>query len=498
MDILYRDVTKLKARLNVRTSLSEEDLVWEVGKMAELEREGLPEDPTEREAYFRAWIFHPDERVPAALLRTNLLESLEWEEGAKLEFELIEETLKRAVNSKEVWNPLLDAIAESHAWVESDFAHGFENENKVPEAYEYVSVQLRKWVEVQDVETIKSYLEVFRSEDAVEAAIGFMTLPAAEDFERLLKLHPRGLWRAAARDVLAESHIKILKKRIVEEVLATDTEADEALCAEDLLALPVPDRQPRRDGENRPGAVEAYGLLAGKGLFFDAGQVTELFEGLGEASAGPASSRTQNILSLLQEHLRLKPDVGRAKELLEWLFGAGQPDWAAEVLHAITASPEYEVYFETDFILWVLKKGGHVPQFAAVVANEDELRKQPLIRTELIKNSNLNASAATLLLADRREAEFRHLFRKLMSDVEANVSQVKGSERERIRLEAKVGAVLESYKETAERTLETEDIKGLFSFENRKVRVQAINLLGRIQERLGEIEKSREASRKIR
>lgn len=514
--------SKLKVRWELHCTLSQEELQRELRLILNASTHPLLGAD---EQGFDKWALHPDERILIALIESRLTKNLDPYRRLQEERKIIERAFSEATRREEVWNPVIDAMAKHDVWI-SLFSMSHDNPIDL-DREAYMEQRLAPWIQYQDINTVIDFVQNSDCSEAIATVSESMPLPAVSIFKQLIRRDPYALYGAARREDLEPKHVAVLLNEIQSQIIQRLTFEKEEQEWHGVVESSSPEPEKSvgsqlssagkvgvdiglsldeiKDPSNNYRNVLrwSYSQMADRGLKFTPEQFGAILSELPPSGERDPEEWLQwrGALEVLSDHICLTQDQEAAKKYLGYLIDEELGEWVGQVLGHPHDSPD-DVMFTPSKELgqWLVERGRHSKEVLLAVANNEEMREVPEIRSVLLENADANVAAE--LFVDLREEEFRPLFQRFLADI---MEQIRTEREDRkdmktnaktspvtliIRkrpsvehLERRIKDIFEYYGSTAERTLEAEDIQPLFSLENRELRVRAIQLLGHIQER---------------
>lgn len=439
---------------------------------------------------------HKDERLLIALLYNEDFRYWDTNEKKVVELKALARALQTAVESDEVWNPIIEALGVNYSWPSPQYSAG----TGYNISYEqYLEENLAPWAKSQSLEEALHFIERTDSVGATSTVLANMVLPEVDEFISLLEAHPYSIAKVATRSDLPRDYKVALKDLLVRGVL--DSRKGSGQAGEHKKHEVSPEVARKKESLYEWGIEkglfwEAYRHRTKQGDLLQPAQRDTLIAALASPPGGEFdSNQYEVIVDMVKAHLQAYPASTLVRRVLGVFASQKNPYRILDMITLTTGRGEKAITLQPDVATWLLEQDISMPQVAAEIARREDLRSHPEVREQLLQQKT--GSVAQHLIADLRKVEFRQLFKLILHDYIQALEQ--GREKHHAdpsmkdknyspdwivgTLAKNIGKLLEEQEQLAEETLEPEDLGPLFSFSDREIRLRSLNLLGKIQAR---------------
>lgn len=457
------DVSAFSARLGEPRPLAREDyskIAGGAGEVAEKVEDAL--DRIKRHSFtgmetLEAWAVHPDERVPIALMESEFFNLLAEKDKIRVEAFMAQRAVKGAVACREAWTPLLEKLGQQYLWPSSFSSRGTGG-IEFPHARTYQEHVLVKWI--SEVATDREVTELVKGSNTsmvLEAVAEGMDQENQPLLEKVIFKKPKALLHLLFRKDRTEESVNLSFKLIEEACLGSWLDATDGAV--------------RREVEDV--AKRAFTFLAAsehRKLFSDE-KVEDLFVELEKAILNERESqvmghKTSLITHVIEKQIKALGDMNLARRYAEKLL---EYRLTNPLAHLITEEARWQkganLVIDAELAEFIATRADGDTFIERSLVEREDLRVIPGVRNVLKKSKK--PEVLYTLLEDARTEEFRELFQQYVSVEESQEHQL---------------ALIVDYEYIAEQALEAKDLEPLLSSKERKIRMAAITLLGRIKE----------------
>lgn len=412
-----------------------------------------------------SWVTHPDERVPIALLQSEILRPYT-DEARPYAVRLCRRAIREAGDY--FWTPLLDALSLSGYWSRWTLQSPRENVVGDQPAFdegtqdlfeeEYFLQRITRWIEAQsDTAPLIAMARSFHALSLLRQIATHARVLDVPLVDQLIAQAPEVL------EALASRHQGLLRgvgRRIVEHLvrMAQGLEVDGANMEQFELNLML---YLIRD---------SYKAIQKRGHLLTEAQIDALVRSsrarvqraTHENTNDPGDWPSASLFLLLAYVMETKSEEV-ALQYIEAAAEMNDPWYVSTFL--IEIDPSYRSNFVTPAMgRATLKWFGHDIDVCEALVLHAGVRNDPEVRVELAKSDSSSVIAS--LLEEAPPEEFAHLFRRL-----AAMDQQRAA------------AVLKKARRAAKATLDPSDLLPLLRAEDRDVRMQAVMLLSKLEKR---------------
>lgn len=498
-----RKLNSMQKRTREARFLPPEDAITDLYR----HRPPLPADKA------RSWIEHPCEEVRLEFIVQGYASKRDLALFDSVIEKLVSKAWADAQEAREVWNPMLDALAAQEIWpsmvvkTESrdevgqeerslDNKGGRDEDGKViPTLGEYLLHTLAVWAASRSVEEGLEFMTRFQAVNARGTVAEFMPKPTPEVLEKWVQEQPELLFYIIKRRDLDSSDIDIILEGLVKNMERLNGYAD---------VEGVSSKQYR----GRDESPERYIELIEKGARLSEEQVYRLFDALPSSpyknSKGEVDEKRMEgigALRMLLGHVMFTHERNAGRRLIAYLSRIDMSHKLALLLDKDRRHPgRYYVDIDEELALDIAKRALDKPGVLMELAARDDVQTYESVRDVLKRSKHVGVLRE--LMKEARESEFRELFLSALEGIKENFrkgesrrwggSSAAGQSGAKMKgmgadgnyydLSLLTAVIIEEHKELAARTLKSEDISFLLNAEDRDVRVIGIDLLGRIRE----------------
>lgn len=415
---------------------------------AELELERIAQTHSSSPDHLDRWIYHPDERVPIALLQSKILKP-RTEEALPIVAELIVRAIREAGADR--WTPLLDALSASghwpRGWPPADRERLSAIKSGAISEEEFLESRIMPWAKSQtNPSSLAAVIRLYR----------------AQVLARVIAGQARALDITLVKQILARSPDLVLE--LGTRCKELPREVGEYLVELFVRNAAMPQASKPEINISRANAVLCYKLFQDHGYFLADAQLNTLLSSIrarAEHSPQGEDAPSRMALDLLEAFVLKKPDK---KEIaLQYIDAVGEAEEPGRVvrflkrLHDLNQAEIVTLELSQAVVWWF----GHEVDVCEALAQYSVARSDPEIRARLLDTDSW--IVADCLLEDARPEEFARLFRRL------------APHRPDLAADA-----LGHNSAVARATLDWFDLLPLLQDEDRDVRMQAVALLNEL------------------